>query len=836
MEPTRSRGRGSLHAAEWLLVAALVFAPLAVGTVQLWSLAVLGALCGAAAVAAALGRPRSVPWVVWAALAATAWVGFQALPLPPSVLALLSPRAVELLDFPQRPPGWHALSLDAAATAREFARLLSFTAALYAASRVTTNQGTTLRLLRTIGAMTVVQCGLIVAHKVFNSTQIYGVVTLTMSPPLLLGTFGNTNHLAGYLTLGVPVMAGLALRSQSPGRARWWATATVVAGAFTALTVSRSGMIGLVAAAFAMVRLLPEDDLPIRRRWLLLIGAGMLALGLLGIALLLDDARAAKLAVLIHPSLLGAEEKVHLWRDVPGLIADYWRAGIGRGAFEQVYPPYRRLADAMSFSHVENTPLQLAADLGIPVGAAVALAWVGGLWAAGRRDRGVLRAAVIAALIGITAHDLSDFSLDAAGAVGLTAAVLWGVLFPAEHEREGRSLARSVGLVAVAGALAAVALVAARAGDLSRDLREVRRLAVGPPAELTPFVDVAMGRHPAEPWLPFRAGVALVAHHQPQAALRYLNRALQLDPTAWRPHQAIAEGLWDLGRRSQAVLEFRLAYVGAGFHPSVVRALLAHRGLAGDDNLLQFGCDDPQVLAHLAPALQELGRDESALRLTRRLVELRPDDEGARRLLSHAALRRGHFDEALKEAARLPSRDVEGALLRVEALRGLDREKEIDALLAEWEGTKVPAMAFVIAEHALDGQHPEAAFAALGNVDTSGLAAPDLARLRSLRALAHEQKGQMREAILEYGDAARIDPSEKNRLALGAAYERAGLLREAWLAYRALERTSPSPSAEVKLRAERVRSALSGGAMPRAGTPAPGGDETDATDDSGESP
>ena len=831
MEARGGRRRRSLDVAEALLATAIVFAPLAVGTVQLWSLAVLVGLTAAAAMAAALGRPRRIPWPVWAALATAAWVGFQAVPLPPWCLSLLSPRAAELLDFSLLPGAWHPLSLDAAATAREFARLLAFAAALYATSRVTADQASTMRLLRTIGAMTIAQCLIILAHKVFDATQIYGLVRLTMSPPLLLGTFGNTNHLAGYLTLGVPVMIALALRSRSVRSSRAWAVAAAVASALIVLTVSRSGMIGLTAAGVAMVALLSEDDLPISRRWLLLIIGGLLGVGLIVIALFVDDARVAKIAVLLHPSRLADEEKVHLWRDVPGLIADFWRTGVGRGAFEQVYPPYRRLADAMSFSHVENTPLQLIADLGIVAGVAVGVSWVRALVVAGRRERGVIRAGILAALIGITAHDLSDFSLDAAGAVGLTAAVLWGVLFPAERPREGRFVGWSVAFVGIAGAAACWALVAARAGDLSRDLAEVDQLAKGRVEDLLPFVDAAMARHPAEPWLPFRAGVALVRRHQPQPALRYLNRALQLDPTAWRPHGVIAEGLWDLGRRSQAVLEFRLAYVGANFHPSIVRALIAHPGLASDENLLLFGCDDPAVLSHLALTLEELGHDEAALQLAHRLVELRPADSAARRLVARAALRKGHYLEALAETDHLEPGDVEGALLRVDALLAVQRFKETEALLAQWDGTTVPAMAFEIATRALVGQSPEAALTALGRVKPAGLGPPEFARLRSLMALAHEQKGQMRDAILEYSDAARIDPTEKNRLALAAAYERAGLLREAWLAYHDLERTSPRPSAEIKLRAARARDALSGGILPSDEIPALGGVEGGDSDE-----
>jgi Flp pilus assembly protein TadD len=82
----------------------------------------------------------------------------------------------------------------------------------------------------------------------------------------------------------------------------------------------------------------------------------------------------------------------------------------------------------------------------------------------------------------------------------------------------------------------------------------------------------------------------------------------------------------------------------------------------------------------------------------------------------------------------------------------------------------------------------------------------DEALVHLARGQALEQQGEGGPPVLrEYQVAARLDPSEANRLALGAAYERAGLVRQALVEYRSLARSLAHPSGEVAARLERLR-------------------------------
>jgi hypothetical protein len=77
-------------------------------------------------------RTATVPVLVLGLLGVLAAIGLQLAPLPPRVIALLSPRSAEVLDGALAPlglwPSWRPLSLAPAATALELAKAAVFLA------------------------------------------------------------------------------------------------------------------------------------------------------------------------------------------------------------------------------------------------------------------------------------------------------------------------------------------------------------------------------------------------------------------------------------------------------------------------------------------------------------------------------------------------------------------------------------------------------------------------------------------------------------------------------------------------------------------------------------
>jgi tetratricopeptide (TPR) repeat protein len=421
--------------------------------------------------------------------------------------------------------------------------------------------------------------------------------------------------------------------------------------------------------------------------------------------------------------------------------------------------------------------------------------------------------------------------------------VLWGLGTPAERAlRPARYRLRSLLAIAAAPSVLALAWIGWHA-DLDRDIATVQTAALAEPDRVELLCVAAIARHPAEPWFPLFAAVDRVRHHQPDAALHYLNRALALDPKAWRPHQIVAEALLQRGRRRQAMLEFRFSYVASQYDDLVLYAPLA-AGVRFGTGLELVGGDDVEALAHLADFLTRVNRDADAEAAARHLGELRPADPRGHRVLALVAARHGRFAEALTETAALGD-EPEVVLMRVGALDGLGRAAEADALLdRRFAAAPDATLAFALAERALAAHRAPAALAALDAAPQKALTVEQLGRLHVLHGRALEQLGRTRESILDFVQATRFDPSEANRLVLGDAYERAGILRAALLEYRALARSSPKVSPELQARLSRVERALGAGVtisgsakLPRIALPdSPFDDGDDGSDEEGDDP
>ncbi len=805
-ETTAHRPSRAAFTAEVLLAVAIIFAPLAIGTIYWWSRAILVALCLGAGIAASWARPRPIPWPVWVAVGGAALAALQALPLPAPLYRALSPRLAEQLEFVGL--GWHSLSFDPAASLRETALLTAWAAALFAASRVATHSRAARRLLHLIGAMAIVECIIVAAHlAVGEQEKIYGWVTLTVGRTLF-GSIGNQNHMTGYLTLCVPLLAALALRARElPHRLIFW-TLALAPTAFVGAAGSRTGLFGLLAALLALALLAPSSGSR-SSRWGRISAIVGLVTAIFTAAAFLKGDQLDRLKMLLHPRTLLQYEKVAGWRDAPALIRDYWLTGVGRGAFEQIFPTYKHWPQRITFTHLESGPLQLWADFGLLGGTAILGAWLIGLVAASRRIEGsVLRAGVVAALWGITVHELSDYSLEASGAVCVTTAVLWGLVTRMHRGQQGeRRWPRRAALL-LGSALASLAFAAGWRGDLQRDLAAVNaRLAAETP--LDEIVESAMHRHPVEPWFPLALGSDLVRRHQPALALRYFNRTQLLDPSNWQAHQMTAEALWQLRRPSQAILELRLAYLGSHYEESLVEGLLA-RGGSYERTIAAFAGDHLELLRHLVSYLARHGRDLDGLLGGWHLLDLSPADEEAHGALAQIYARRTALPQALVQFEQLPRETTEQALLHARVLDQLNRSGEADALLERQLRNRLePNLLLTLAERARDRQQPDLMMARLDTLETlSGrLLAVQLGRLHLLRGQALEAKGNAKTALKEFTEAARLDNSEANNLALGAAYERAELLHAAMLVYRRMGR-SKTPSAEALVRLARTEKKL----------------------------
>ncbi len=382
--------------------------------------------------------------------------------------------------------------------------------------------------------------------------------------------------LAGVIVASTSVPTALAFWDEAfrrPRLVRWIAATS--AGALMIfcllLTGSRGGFAAFgVMALTALWCRVPRGD----RR--LAIAAGVLVAVLAGVFVL------GQRGGLIHFGVKSLEARVDYWRGAVAIARDHPWVGTGPGTFGSIYPKYKT-ASTEEARAVHNNFLQMWSDSGVLAFVAFALLWVVGVRDAfrltRRRRADAASIAICGALAGWTVHGLVDFDLYVPG-VALPVFVLLGAVqglkelprtdtvTPRRRANWLVGAACAIMLVAVLwieGRALAAGFAYAQAQDLekvdpSAALEEAKRatelapwnphyrLGVGYIAFLAGRTDEAIVAYcEAVEDDPYRASywwrlaeAEMAAHGVDGKALQLLRKAVELNPTNARYHQALA--------------------------------------------------------------------------------------------------------------------------------------------------------------------------------------------------------------------------------------------------------------------------------------------------------
>ena len=401
----------------------LAAAPLALGAVHEPVFVPLLVLCAAAGLAAALrarGKDRAPLPGARLLLALHALVLLQLVPLPPRVLAFVSPGSFAIRDEVALVPlrSWLPISVNPADTARGLAFLAAMSLLYLAVFRELAEQDAWRRRL----AATVVATGLalivvgLVQAASLNPTRIYGL----WKPTWDWGVFGpyvSKNHFAGYLVMAIPLAFAFAaeafqtLRDEWEGRRVGWVALGGRAGNALVrhVAVAVALVVGLLAArsrgaftAFLLSTAVLPAVLPRRRQGAaLVLVIALVALGWMGTGW---SARAFGLDRL----RLG---RLDLWADAVKIFPDFPVLGAGFNAFGTSYLRYQTVATYEWYGEAHNEYLQALLDLGV-VGAAVVVALLVVLFvrAARHAPRSSLRAGLFGSLLALALHNVVDFN------------------------------------------------------------------------------------------------------------------------------------------------------------------------------------------------------------------------------------------------------------------------------------------------------------------------------------------------------------------------------------------------------------------------------------------
>lgn len=660
---------------------------LAVGTVHVTTIALFAptaVLTGALAGWREGWKLKDLAPGVWILGLLALFTGFQSLPLPASWVLWVAPHNADiwmraLYAFGEPGPAWVSLSLDPGASLLEALKWLSYGAIVVAGASVGKRFGARSAAALVFSSAAIAAL-ITLAHAVTHATKLYGfyvplfpTVTWGLSPLL------NANNFAGYLNLGVFAGIGVLVSHKTPGP-RWLiAIAIAIALAVGFLEASRGGalscLVGLLVLVPALRTTRRRERHRIEGKTESLVEVVAMVLGAASLFFLAADGD-------VWRSLLqeGATKLAVVGWTRP-MIADHPWFGVGRGAYETVFPAYDLARSHVMFQFAENFPAQWISEWGIPVG-------LGGLLSLGwsfrpsrlRAYRDPVAAATVVGILVLLLQNLVDLSLEITS-VSLSVFFLLGALWGCARDREEKSKSSpegvsqgrrhrsravpetghqlrgskgfalahpesvapappkpvtarlsiwAVALAATGTLLIPAVLLASRPSALyerERLYTEYRLLASQGATEVPQFLEQvrsAVMRHPGDPHLYILgAGAALREGKNP---LKWVSLALERDRGSGRPYLILAEALVRTHAKAQALEALRSALEREpAMGPLALR--IALRVTRNPDELLVIcppGEEGAQVLGQAAILLQGADQEWPRQRLRELAIERAP--------------------------------------------------------------------------------------------------------------------------------------------------------------------------------------------------------------------
>ncbi|HEX9005516.1 MAG TPA: O-antigen ligase family protein [Blastocatellia bacterium] len=389
------------------LMVTAIFAVLAYGTVEPWSLALfeLNALLVAVLLAIRFVFQPKTDWGHWR------------IALPLAVWLLLSAAQIAF-----------SLTLDRQATKEASVKLLALTVYFLAAL-------VTLRTSerRKIALVTLTVFGFAVSlfailQRLTYNGKMYWVrpVSAYIAP---FGPYGNYNHFAGMVELLLPLpLAYLLFAKINLEQRLLWLFSVVLMAVALIFSLSRGGILalGIELAALILFAVFAgrRDQQPETSANKFVLGGALAAVVVLALWIGYEPLSKRFGTVREGASEYSVVTRTEYWRGAWQMFLDHPIAGVGLGAFPTAYPSYgHSSAKNERLEQAHNDYLQLLADAGL-IGALVGLWFLFELIRTARgqfqtlaRARNQDRALVIGgyvAMLGIAVHSFLDFNLQIA--------------------------------------------------------------------------------------------------------------------------------------------------------------------------------------------------------------------------------------------------------------------------------------------------------------------------------------------------------------------------------------------------------------------------------------
>lgn len=569
MSSTAARA-SRVRVARWLLASAIFGSTMAIGGVHVPVLAATTVVLVASVAlmwwgAEPLRARRSASLVLWTGVGLTTWTALSVVPLPASWLAHLSPHAADiwarcLMPLGHAGPDWVTLSLDPGATRIQVLRGVAYVATFLAASRISARREGVVFLERALVITALALAAAALLHPALGAEKVFGIYSPRRDPgarhvaPIL-----NPNVLSGYLNIGLSIMVGQLLAPRSLWPRSLLASLTVALIAGQVWIASRGGVLasGLsVVLVIWMSRTSGSEVRGVLSR--LVVPAALAVVGIGAGVLAASEGAMGELATT-------ETSKLDLARVALRIVPDFPVFGVGRGAFESVFPAYRIDPTFVVYTHPENIVAQWLTEWGLPSAVAIIVLLVA-LQPATALARSPRAAGAWAALVSVSAQNLVDFGSEYPAvmiALATCAAIVTGGTSgtdePPAIDVWARRPARLSGLVVLAAAVSLVLVAPDWKHDLFEDRLSLHAAALDTTVSRAVFesrAEAAMLRHPAEPYLPFTGALRAVRTNE-SSLLPWIERTLDRALVYGPAHMVLAR--WLMSRSpSQARLEYRL--------------------------------------------------------------------------------------------------------------------------------------------------------------------------------------------------------------------------------------------------------------------------------------
>jgi tetratricopeptide (TPR) repeat protein len=426
----------------YIFIFTLIFAPLAFGTVEYWSLGTVEFLIPAALILLCAiqftkkNPPVRIPGLLPLVLLLS-WMAIQLVPLPPRIVQIIAPQIYDiyqpLLALSEQ-HSWIPLTVQTKATLQELLRFNAY-GLFYILTIQLLSRRDYLRKTVTIVAWFAAVIALeAIAQKLTSPHAIYWFRTSAQAG-FPVGPWVYSNHFAGFMAMLFPITlalflyyrprydAGEPLRAKflalftSPGTNKHllFGFAAFLTGVSILLSASRGGIITL-ALTFSLFIIFSGNLTGQRRNtWAILL----VTLMLLMISRLGSEQIMLKFADILGTHGINTSERLPVLMDSIKMFRAFWITGSGFGTYEFTFPAYRSVPDeTIIFDHAHNDYIELMSTGGL-IGFLLAAWFVVSVITHAlqmlrkRREyyNQLLTIAALTAVIALLLHSLIDFQM-----------------------------------------------------------------------------------------------------------------------------------------------------------------------------------------------------------------------------------------------------------------------------------------------------------------------------------------------------------------------------------------------------------------------------------------